>query len=95
MGVEELKLILETLENAGQGAWWIALLWVLKGYFSMLTFTLVCIYALRVGYSTILQQISWRGKYTEIAQFLGEPLPMVGTLQEHCDVMKRLRRLKE
>jgi hypothetical protein len=34
MNIEELKLILETLSAAGEGAYTLGLLWILKGYFS-------------------------------------------------------------
>jgi hypothetical protein len=35
MDIEQLRLILDTLRDAGQGAWWIALLWVAKPYFAI------------------------------------------------------------
>jgi hypothetical protein len=37
MNTEQLKMILDLLRDAGVGAWWIALLYIMKSYF----FTLV------------------------------------------------------
>lgn len=48
MDIEQLKLILETVNAAGEGAYTIALLWLFKSYFETLAFAGVVIYALKV-----------------------------------------------
>jgi hypothetical protein len=35
MDVEQLKLILDVVRDAGVGAWWIALIWIAKPYFAI------------------------------------------------------------
>lgn len=33
MDIEQLKLVIDMLSNAGEGVFWIAILWIAKGYF--------------------------------------------------------------
>lgn len=49
MDIEQLKLILEALEGVGEGAWWIALLWIAKGYFTAILTAAVFIALAAVG----------------------------------------------
>jgi len=40
MNIEHLKLILDTVNNAGEGAFTLGILWMLQGYFVPLTWLL-------------------------------------------------------
>lgn len=33
MDIEQFKLMMEAVSAAGEGAFWVAILWILKGYF--------------------------------------------------------------
>ena len=68
MDIEQLKLILETLEAAGEGAFWIALLWIGKGYFLGTLFAAVFITFVGLGYKLIKRNID---ACTDEAQFRG------------------------
>ena len=50
MDIEQLKLILETVGAAGEGAFVIALLWIAKGYFTAaLGFTVIPIVIVKIA----------------------------------------------
>lgn len=50
MDIEQLRLILDLVRDAGEGAYVIALLWVLRDYFTFTVFMAVFCGSLRGGY---------------------------------------------
>lgn len=53
MDIEQLRLILDLVRGAGEGAYVIALLWVLRDYFTFTVFMAVLCGGLRGGYLLI------------------------------------------
>lgn len=50
MDIEQMKLILEAMEGAGQGAWWIAVLYLVLQFLATLT---VCLTAVTIVWKIV------------------------------------------
>ena len=54
MDIEQLKLILDVVSQAGEGAFWVALFWLGKGYFVPLVWLTLFIILIRFGRYVVL-----------------------------------------
>jgi hypothetical protein len=96
MDIEQLKLILETMSNAGEGAWWIALVWVVKPYFIAMiwaTTVLVLVWILsRLAYRILHVEAFTRKVAVETGVVLATDVP---NKYEEERILNTMRRWKK
>jgi hypothetical protein len=93
MNIEELKLVLETVQGLGESAYWVAVMIIAKGYFdSVLTITTVVVVILFINKTIryIIGRFSFGEQIKAIMGYRGEFLP-----SEKNKVLKILRNFKE